>query len=70
MAIFQMLVQCPSNDKKSKGTTWIELDKGKDNFNKVVKVGRPIRVIHPSGSFKVIRNADNLPEGEPVSNRA
>ena len=40
MAIFQMLVQCPSNDKKSVIKTWIELDKGKDNFNKVVKVSK------------------------------
>ena len=41
---------------------WVELAKGKDLFSKADKAGVPIRVVHPNGNFKVIRNADKLPE--------
>jgi len=41
---------------------WAAMKKGKDLFNKVAEVGYPIRVVHPNGNFKVIRNADKLPE--------
>lgn len=41
---------------------WAAIEKGKDLFNKVAEAGYPIRVVHPNGNFKVIRNADKLPE--------
>ena len=41
---------------------WVELTKGKDLFGKAADSGVPIRVLHPNGNFKVIRNADKLPE--------
>ena len=41
---------------------WVELAKGKELFSKADKAGVPIMVEHPNGSFKVIRNADNLPD--------
>ena len=41
---------------------WVELAKGKELFSKADKAGVPIRVVHPNGNFKVIRNADKLPE--------
>ncbi len=44
------------------GNEWVELPKGKDLFNKADKAGIPIMVEHPNGNFKVIRNADKLPE--------
>jgi len=44
------------------GNEWVELPKGKDLFNKADKAGVPIMVEHPNGNFKVIRNADKLPE--------
>lgn len=65
MATFQIFVK----GKKNK-TSWIDLEKGKDIFSKSAETGMPIRVLHPSGSFKVIRHADKLPEGEPTSSRA
>lgn len=65
MATFQVLV-----DFKNNKTGWVDLAKGKDIFSRADKAGKPIRVLHPSGSFKVIRHADKLPEGEPTSSRA
>ena len=41
---------------------WVALDKGKDLFSKAADSGIPIRVVHPNGNFKVIRNDDKLPE--------
>ena len=41
---------------------WVELAKGKELFSKVSDSGVPIRVLHPNGNFKIIRNADKLPE--------
>ena len=41
---------------------WVELAKGRELFSKADKAGVPIRVVHPNGNFKVIRNADKLPE--------
>ena len=43
---------------------WVALDKGKDLFSKAADSGIPIRVVHPNGNFKVIRNGDKLPEAE------
>tara|TARA_A100000172_G_scaffold23518_2_gene13665 strand:- start:5777 stop:5974 length:198 start_codon:yes stop_codon:yes gene_type:complete len=65
MATFQTFVKLDDNK-----TAWFPLAKGKDIFSKADEAGKPIRIVHPSGSFKVIRNADNLPEGEPTSSRA
>ena len=44
------------------GNEWVELPKGKELFAKAEKTGVPIMVEHPNGNFKVIRNADKLPE--------
>jgi len=41
---------------------WVALEKGKDLFSKAANSGIPIRVVHPNGNFKVIRNDDKLPE--------
>ena len=41
---------------------WVALEKGKDLFTKAANSGIPIRVVHPNGNFKVIRNDDKLPE--------
>ena len=41
---------------------WVELAKGRELFAKAANSGVPIRVVHPNGNFKVIRNADKLPE--------
>ncbi len=46
---------------------WVALDKGKDLFSKAADSGVPIRVVHPNGNFKVIRNGDKLPEAEPTT---
>ena len=46
---------------------WVALDKGKDLFSKAADSGIPIRVVHPNGNFKVIRNGDKLPEAEATT---
>jgi hypothetical protein len=43
---------------------WVELPKGKELFGKAASSGVPIKVVHPNGNFKVIRNGDKLPKGE------
>ena len=45
---------------------WIELAEGYEAFKSAKAEGFPIRIVHPSGSYKVISNADSLPEGEPA----
>jgi len=50
-------------------TRWVKLKEGFESFKKAVDDGLPIRVIHPSGSFKVIKNAENLPKEEALSFR-
>ena len=49
---------------------WITLNKKGDAFVKAKDGGRPIRVLHPSGSFKVIFNLDKMPEDKEVRHRA
>ena len=49
---------------------WITLNKKGDAFVKAKDGGRPIRVLHPSGSFKVIFNLENMPEGKELRHRA
>ena len=41
---------------------WITLNKATDAFAKAKAGERPIRVIHPNGSFKVIFTLDKMPE--------
>ena len=43
---------------------WVELPKGKELFDKASTSGVPIKVVHPNGNFKVIRNGDKLPKVE------
>jgi|TARA_A100001518_G_C1157890_1_gene13858 hypothetical protein len=49
------------------GKKWEALDKGKELFNKTVEAGVPVRVLHPNGNFKVIKNEGKLPKKEPRS---
>ena len=49
---------------------WITLNKETDAFAKAKAGERPIRVIHPNGSFKVIFNLDKMPEDKEVRHRA
>ena len=52
------------------GTSWIEMERGKDFFAEVSTAGLPIRVVHttPKGvSTKVIRNAENAPKDQQES---
>ena len=46
---------------------WVALEKGRDLFSKAADSGIPIRVVHPNGNFKVIRNGDKLPEAEATT---
>ena len=52
------------------GSNWVELERGKDTFAKVVAAGLPVRIKHtsPRGvSTKIIRNVENAPEEERES---
>ena len=49
---------------------WITLNKATAAFAKAKAGERPIRVIHPNGSFKVIFNLDKMPEDKEVRHRA
>jgi len=49
---------------------WITLNKATDAFAKAKAGERPIRVMHPNGSFKVIFNLDKMPEDKEVRHRA
>ena len=52
------------------GSNWVELERGKDTFAKVVAAGLPVRIKHtsPRGvSTKIIRNGENAPEEERES---
>jgi hypothetical protein len=44
---------------------WLPVAEGYEAFKSAKAEGFPIRVLHPSGSFKVIHNSEALPEGEP-----
>jgi hypothetical protein len=41
---------------------WTELAKGKELFALASEMDYPIRVVHPNGSTKVIRNEDKIEE--------
>ena len=46
---------------------WVEISKGRDVFAKADEKGLPIRVLHPNGNFKVIKNGGALPKSEPTT---
>jgi hypothetical protein len=48
------------------GKNWVSLTSG-DAFREADKAGKPIRVEFANGSFKVIKNSDKLPEGQPFA---
>ena len=45
------------------GKNWVTLTSG-DAFREANKAGKPIRVEFPNGSYRVIKNVENLPEGQ------
>jgi hypothetical protein len=47
------------------GKNWVALT-SREAFKEADKAGKPIRVEFANGSFRVIKNADKLPEGKPV----
>ncbi len=47
------------------GKNWVSLT-SREAFKEADKAGKPIRVEFANGSFRVIKNADKLPEGKPV----
>ena len=69
MATLQQLVTTkPKKNAKTKITrnSWKDIPSKSDDpqaYSKAVEGGVPVRVLHSNGSFKVIKNVDNLPEG-------
>ena len=49
------------------GSKWVKMDKGKEFFGACEQAGLPIRIVHPNGSIKVIRNAENAPKDQQES---
>lgn len=49
---------------------WVKLKEGYEVYKQAVEDGLPIRVVHPSGSFKVIKNTENLPNEEGLRFKA
>jgi len=47
------------------GKNWVTLT-SREAFKEAEKAGKPIRIEFDNGSFRVIKNADKLPEGKPV----
>jgi len=47
------------------GKNWVALT-SREAFKEADKAGKPIRIEFDNGSFRVIKNADKLPEGKPV----
>ena len=69
MATLQQLVTTkPKKNAKLQITrnSWKDIPSKADDpqaYSKAVEGGIPVRVLHSSGSYKVIKNVDNLPEG-------
>lgn len=69
MATLQQLVTTkPKKNAKLQITrnTWKDIPSKADDpkaYSKAVEGGVPVRVLHSTGSYKVIKNIDNLPEG-------
>jgi hypothetical protein len=59
--------------QKFTGKQWVDIKRKdwKDTkaWDAAVEAKLPIRIVHESGSFKVIRNTDKLPEGKKLGNR-
>ena len=49
---------------------WLPIEDGFESFKAAKDEGFPIRILHPSGSFKVIHNASALPEGVEARHKA
>ena len=49
---------------------WHPVLEGWEAFKAAKDSGFPIRILHPSGSFKVIHNASALPEGVEARHKA
>ena len=49
---------------------WFPIADGFESFKAAKDGGFPIRILHPSGSFKVIHNASALPEGVEARHKA
>ena len=49
------------------GSNWVKMEKGKEFFGACEQAGLPIRIVHPNGSTKVIRNAENAPKDQQES---
>jgi len=49
---------------------WLPVLEGFEAFKAAKDSGMPIRVLHDSGSFKVIHNVDQLPEGVEARHKA
>tara|TARA_R110002167_G_scaffold150382_3_gene344093 strand:- start:229 stop:429 length:201 start_codon:yes stop_codon:yes gene_type:complete len=49
---------------------WIKMAEGFEAFKTAKSEGFPIRIVHPSGSFKVIHNSEALPEGAELRHKA
>ena len=59
--------------QKFTGKKWVDI-KRKDwkdtaGWDAAVEEQLPIRIVHPTGSFKVIKFAENLPEGKDLGKR-
>ena len=48
-------------------SNWVEMERGKEFFGDCEQAGLPIRIVHPSGSTKVIRNAHRAPKDQQES---
>ena len=60
-----------SLSEKGRWTTLKTNNKGHHpTFKATKESGRPVRVLHPNGSFKVFANAENMPDGAEASHRA
>ncbi len=49
---------------------WLPVSEGFEAFKAAKDGGFPIRILHDTGSFKVIHNVDQLPEGLEARHKA
>jgi hypothetical protein len=49
---------------------WLPVSEGFESFKAAKEEGFPIRILHDTGSFKVIHNVDKLPEGIETRHKA
>jgi hypothetical protein len=59
--------------QKFTGKKWVDIKrkdwKDTSGWDAAVEAQLPIRIVHHSGSFKVIKFAENLPEGKDLGQR-